>query len=123
MSTETKHLTTAQVANRLVELSRQGKVLEAEQELFADNVTCIEPSYGGPVVTGKQAAIEKGKQFAGEIEAVHGAQISEPIVVGNWFSIGWTLEATLKGKGHTKLEEICVYNVKDGQIVSQQFFY
>jgi hypothetical protein len=125
MSTETQHLTTAQVANRLVELCRQGKVLEAQQELFADDVACIEPNVPGAMQTtnGKAAAIEKGEQFAGMIEAVHGAQITDPIVVGNWFTIGWTMDVTMKGQGRSNMEEILVYKVKDGQIVSEQYFY
>jgi hypothetical protein len=123
MSTEQKQLTAAQVANRLVELCRQGKVLDAQEELFADNVSCIEPPHGGGTVTGKTAAIEKGKQFAGMIEEVHGAEISDPVVAGNWFSIAWNMEATMKGQGKQKMEEILVYQVKDGKIVSEQYFY
>jgi hypothetical protein len=124
MTTEHKHITTLQVANRLVELCRQGNVLDAQEELFADDVTCIEPPHGhSPTVNGKTAAIEKGKHFASMIEEVHGAQISDPVVAGNWFSISWTMEATMKGQGRQKLEEICVYQVKDGQIVSEQYFF
>ena len=123
MSTETTNKTTAQVANRLVELCREGKILDAEQELFADNITCIEPAHGGPVVTGKAAVTEKSKQFDAMMEEVHGGHISDPVVCGNWFSIGWMLDATMKGRGRQKLEEICVYKVENGQIVLQQFFY
>ena len=124
MTTEHKHMTTEQVAKRLLELCRQGNVLDAQEELYAEDITCIEPAHGSaPTVNGKTAALEKGKQFAAMIEEVHGAQISEPVVAGNWFSISWTMEATLKGQGRQKLEEICVYQVKDGQIVSEQFFF
>jgi len=33
------------------------------------------------------------------------------------------LDATMKGMGRMKLEEICVFEVKDGKIISEQFFY
>jgi len=36
-------MTTQEVANRLIELCRKGQILEAQQELFADNVTSTEP--------------------------------------------------------------------------------
>jgi hypothetical protein len=125
MSTEKQHLSTAQVANRLVELCRQGKVLDAQQELFADDVVCTEPAVPGgmPGTTGKEAAIEKGKQFASMIEGVHGAQISDPVIAGNWFSISWSMDVTLKGQGRQKMEEILVYKVQDGKIASEQFFF
>ena len=41
----TSTLTTQEVAARLVELCRKGQVLEAQEELFADEVTSYEPSH------------------------------------------------------------------------------
>jgi len=115
-------MTTQQVANRLVELCRQGKIEETQQELFADDCISIEPY--GPVreVKGKQEIIDKGKNFMSMVEEFHGSEISDPIVSGNHFSIGWTMEATMKGKSREKMQEICVYKVNDGKIVSEQFF-
>lgn len=118
-------MTTHQVANRLVELCRQGKVLEAQEELFSDDVESIEPagSQGAPNTKGKEAALEKGKYFANMIEEVHGAEISEPVVGGNHFAISWSMDVTMKEKGRSTMDEVCVYHVKDGKIASEQFFY
>jgi limonene-1,2-epoxide hydrolase len=33
------------------------------------------------------------------------------------------LDATIKGMGRMTLEEVCVYEVKDGKIVVEQFFF
>jgi hypothetical protein len=33
------------------------------------------------------------------------------------------LDATMKGVGRTKMDEIALYEVKDGKIVKEQFFY
>ena len=124
MSTETQHRTTAQVANRLVELVLEGKVVEAQQELFTDDVTCIEPAFtGAPALVGKAAAIEKTHHFMADVEQFHSSEITGPAVSGNWFSIGWTIDVTIKGKGRQKMEEIIVYNVKDGKIGSEQYFF
>ena len=38
-------MTTQEVANRLIEMCRKGQILEAQQELFADNVTSTEPEH------------------------------------------------------------------------------
>ena len=125
MSTEAKALTTIEVGNRLVELCRLGKVTQAQQELFADDVICIDPSHDGnpTTTTGKAAAIAKGEQFATMIEEFHGEKISEPVVAGNWFSISWSMDITMKGQGRQKMEEIIVYHVENGHIVSEQYFY
>ena len=117
-------LTTQQVANRLVSLCREGKVLEAGEELYAENIISYE-SDPSPIkeAKGKPAVREKGKQFAAGIEAHHGGKISDPIVAGNNFSITWWMDITMTGRGRTQMEELCVYEVKDGKIVMEHFYY
>ena len=119
----TQAASTQQVANRLVELGRKGQIAEIQQELFSDDVVSTEPSGDNPVAKGLVAIQEKSKKFESMLEAVHGSELTDPIVVGHWFSIGWTFDATMKGQGRQKMEEICVYQVKDGKIVSEQFFF
>ena len=123
MSTLTEVMTTPEVASRLIELCLKGQILEAQEELFADDAVAIEPTGDNPVTKGKEAIIEKSKQFAAMFEAVHSSEITEPIVVGNYFTIGWMFDVTLKGQGRQKMDEICVYQVKGGKIVLEQFFY
>jgi hypothetical protein len=121
----TQAASTEQVAKRLVELCRKGEIIPAQEELFDENVKSVETSpnhQGPPVTTGKTTVIEKGKQFSAMIEEVHGSSISDPVVAGRWFSISWLFDVTIKGMGRQKMEEICVYEVKDGKIVSEQFF-
>jgi len=33
------------------------------------------------------------------------------------------MDVTMKGMGRVKMEEVCVYKVKDGKVVSEQFFF
>ena len=116
--------TTQQVADRLISLCREGKIAEAGDELYADNIVSIEPEHGMvKSATGKQAVQEKGKQMAMAIEQRHGGSFSDPVVGGNYFSTSMILDATFKGAGRMKLEEICLYEVKDGKIVKEQFFF
>jgi|ERR1043165_202399 hypothetical protein len=116
--------TTEQVANRLVELCRKGQIFEAQQELYADDISCTEPPHApAKSAKGKTAVLEKGKQFAAMIEERHGGSFTDPTINGRYFSVGMTLDATFKGMGRNVLEEICVYEVKDGKIVAEQFFY
>jgi hypothetical protein len=98
--------------------------MEAQKELYADEIVCIEPE-GGMVphfTKGKEAVAEKGKQFASMIEERHGGSCSDPLIAGRYFTITMVLDATLKGVGRHLLEEVCVYEVKDGKIVFEQFF-
>jgi hypothetical protein len=119
-----KIMTTKQVADRLVELCRTGQIQQAQQELYDETVVSIEPA-GAPFekAEGIHAVIEKGKQFASMIEERHGGSITDPVVTGSCFSMGMILDATMKGQGRRLLEEICVYKVKDGKIILEQFFY
>jgi len=124
MTTAQKIMTTQEVANRLVELCRKGQILEAQQELFAEDVTSLEPAHAPyPAAKGKKNVLEKGKQFASMIEERHSGSFSDPIVGGNYFSIVCKLDATMKGQGRRQLEEICVFGVKDGKVISEQFFF
>ena len=118
-------MTTQQVANRLVELCRMAKIEDAQKELFADDAISIEPYEmapgSGKEVKGLQAIINKGHQFMSMVEAFHGSVISDPIIAGNHFAIAWDFDITMKGQPRTTLKEICVYRVKDGKIISEQF--
>ena len=117
-------MTTSQIADRLVALCRAGQFDAAQLELYADDAISIEPD-GTPmqVAEGLAAIQEKGRQFMASVEEMHGVTLSEPVIAGNFFSIAMTLDATFQGRGRVKMEEICVYEVDDGKIVCEQFFY
>ena len=117
-------MTTQEVASRLVELCRQGQIAEAQHELYADHAVSLEPA-GAPMaeVSGKEGIVEKAKHFQGMIEEFHGATISDPVVGGNFFSISWAMDVTMKERGRNMMQEICLYKVEEGKIVSEQFFY
>jgi hypothetical protein len=57
------------------------------------------------------------------VQQIHGLEVSDPVIAGNWFSISMTLDVTMKEYGRNTMTEICVYHVKDDKIVSEQFFY
>lgn len=121
----TKKLTTEEVADRLVEICRAGKIDEALVELFSPNSVSVEANemMGPKIVTGLAALKEKSKLFQSMLEEFHGAKISDPIVAGNHFAITWSLDATMKGQKRSTMDEVCVYKVEDGKIVLEQFFY
>ena len=66
---------------------------------------------------------EKGKKFSEMVEEMHGGYSAAPAVGGRYFSVAMGMDCTMKGMGRQKMDEIAVYEVKDGKIVKEQFFY
>lgn len=125
MATTSTKWTTREVAARMAELFRENKWAQIQDELYAEDAESIE-SNGGPglqSVTGIDAIRQKGKEFKDQVEEVHDGWISEPIVAGNFISVAMGMEVTLKGAGRFRLDEIAVYEVKDGKIIREQFFF
>ena len=117
-------MNTRQIADRLVELCRQGQYEAAQTELYAADARSIEPAGSQmPNVQGLAAIQLKGQQFMASIEQFHGTTVSDAAVAGEFFSLAMVLDVTMKGVGRMTMEEICVYRVHGGKIVSEEFFY
>ena len=123
--TKNKVLSTPEVAARFSELAREEKWFEIQDEFFTDNVRSIDPP-GSPYfgyAEGKSNVRKKGEEFVKKIEAFHGAFTSEPVIGGNYFAVGRQVDVTVQGHGRIQINQVMLYEVKDGQIVSEQFFY
>ncbi len=125
MTTTEAVMTTQEVANRFNELAQTGQWEKIQDELFAEDAVSIEPphSQGMQSAEGLPAIKEKGKQFSAMVEEMHGGYSNEPQVAGNYFAVLMGMDCTMKGMGRNKMDEIAVYEVKDGKIVKEQFFY
>lgn len=120
-------MNTEAIAKRLVELCRAGQYDEAQSELYGEEAVSIEPAGLPPGAFGNARGLseirEKGRKFTESIEAVHSSSVSDPLVAGNWFSVTMAMDVTMKGRGRISMSEVCVYGVRDGKIVHEQFFY
>ena len=117
-------MTTTEVANRFNELAQEGKFEQILGELFSQDAKSIEPEGAQfQTVQGLDQIIEKGKVWHDMVEEMHGGYTNPPIVAGNYFSCTMGMDVTVKGQGRMQMDEVCVYQVKDGKIVSEQFFY
>lgn len=113
------------VASRFNELAQTGQWDKIQDELYATNAVSIEPP-GAPglvSVEGLAAIKTKGQQFQAMVEEMHGGYCTEPVVAGNHFSVAMGMDVTMKGAGRMKMDEIAVYEVKEGKIVKEQFFF
>jgi len=114
-----------EVALQFMELARQEKWFDIQDQLFADNVRSIEPTNSPwfKNAEGKAAVRQKGENWVKRVEVAHRMHTSEPIVSGNHFAVVRDVDITVRELGRIQLSEIMLYEVKDGKIVSEQFFY
>src|SRR5258705_4516255 len=118
MTTNKKTLTTQEAAARFNELAKQEKWFEIQDELFADNVRSVDPPNSPyfKYAEGKVAIRKKGMDWVEKVEEFHGAYTTHPVIGGNHFAVGRGMDLTVKGFGRIKIDEIMLYEVKDGQI-------
>lgn len=57
------------------------------------------------------------------IEEIHGGFTNEPKVFGNHVFMEMGMDVTMKSMGRVDMKEMCSYEVKDGKIVSERFYY
>ena len=125
MTTITATMTTQEVAARFNELAQQEKWFEIQDEFFSDDVKSIEPPQAKFLhnAEGKTAVRKKGEEFVARIEVFHSGQTSAPLVAGNFFAVSRKKDMTVRGIGRIQIEQIMLYEVKDGKIIREQFFY
>lgn len=120
-------MTTQEVANRYYELSQQNQFDAIATELYSNDIVTIEPVSDDPYAmqstVGMEAKMAKDKAFGESIEEMHSGYCDAPIVSGNHFALKMGMECTMKGAGRVNMDELCMFEVKDGKIIKEQFFY
>ena len=117
-------MNTKEVAQKWKNLCDEGKNLECINELYAENVVSREmPGMPNEVISGRQNVWNKSKEWLESVEDFHASSISEPVVAGNHFTSKMSFDCTFKERGRQQMEEVCVYEVQNGKIVNEQYFY
>jgi hypothetical protein len=120
-------MTVKEIGERLVELCRQGKNLEAIYELYGKDIASIEASdspQGERVSEGVDAVKAKNEWWA-ENHEVHGASAKGPFPHGeDRFCVVFEYDVTNKPSGQRfDMQEVALYTVSGGKIVREEFFY
>ena len=119
-------MNTMEIANKLVELCRQGKNDEALTTLFSEDAVSVEafaPPGGEREAKGLAALRAKGDWWRANHE-VHSSSVTGPWPHGNRFVVGFQFDITNKPSGRRmKLDEVGLYTIEDGLIVREEFFY
>ena len=117
-------MTTQEIADRLIALCREGKFHTALEELYSKDAVSIEaqatPDFAKET-KGLEAIFEKGHKWAGMVEETKNIEVSDPVVATNSFALTMRMELVMRQHGPVDMKELCIYTVKDGKIVSEQF--
>ena len=118
-------MTINEIADRLVQLCARGQFEEAQKELFAEDAVSIEP-YASPAfekeTKGLPAILEKGQKWNSMVETMNNLEDSPSLVAEQSFAVTMHHDVTMKEQGKMDMKEICLYKVKDGKIISEEFF-
>ena len=118
-------MTTQDVADLLVKSLRAGDYDTIYKDLFSPDIISAEPE-GAPwgVAHGLEELAKRGEQFQEMVEEIHSSEISDPIVAENFIALTMKMKTTFKGSTEiANMDEVCVYEVKEGKIVKEQFFF
>lgn len=111
----------------LVRLCNEGKEAELQKKYYAPDAVSAEAvdfAGHGPESRGLDAIKAKGEWWYGAHE-VHSASAEGPFVHGgDRFSVIFQMDVTRKDSGERiQMKEVGVYQVRDGKIVREEFYY
>jgi ketosteroid isomerase-like protein len=110
-----------QIAGEMVKLIREGKNKEAKDIFYADDIVSIEGH--GNKLEGIAAIRQKSIDWAAQVSAVHSASVSEPLIAADHFSIHMKMDISYKNGHRAVMDEVAIYEVNDGKIVFEQYFF
>lgn len=116
-------MTTKEVANKFVNLCKEGKYDQA-YDMYADNAVSEEmPGMPNAITKGKENILKQFQQWSDSVEEMHGGSVGDPMVAGNHFVVPMTMDATFKERGRQTMDELCVYQVENNQITRATYHY
>ena len=105
-----------QIANRLAQLCRERKFIQAYDELYADeSVTILPVGLHIPHVKKLKTVIERIRQILSNV-IIHKIEISNPLFSGDYFALNFHVDFTLGHARRKDVQELCVCHLKDGKI-------
>ncbi len=116
-----------QVGKELIQLCQTGKGMEAIEKLYDDSIVSIEARADGALprkMQGKGEIIGKNKWWYENME-VHSMEAKGPFPHGeDRFAAVFNIDVTNKqDQQRIQMEEVGLYEVKNGKIVKEEFFY
>ena len=114
-------MTTRESVNELVQMVLTGKMMDAFDKFYDDNVS-MQENEAAPLV-GKAANREKELGMASQIKEMHEGKALAVLVDGDNAAIEWLTEFTGQdGKRH-RVHQVARQTWANGKVVKEQFFY
>ncbi|MEO6527628.1 MAG: nuclear transport factor 2 family protein [Gemmatimonadaceae bacterium] len=124
--TATTQTSVAAVATQLVALCRTGGNMEVIDRFYSPDIVSIE-SAGSEEMPAEMHGIDsiRGKNsWWMENNEIHSAAATGPFIHGEQFAVKFDYDTTFKPTGQrSMMTEMALYDVANGKIVREQFFY
>jgi hypothetical protein len=78
---------------------------------------------GRETAKGMSAIKAKSDQFQSMVEQMYGGYTREPKVFGNYIFMEMGMDVKMKDMDRMNMVEMCRYEVKNGKIVAEEFYY
>jgi ketosteroid isomerase-like protein len=105
----------------LVELTLGGRILDAFDTYYAENVTMAE-NLNAPTV-GKEANRLREIAFLESVKEWHAGAADLILVDGSHAVIHWTMDITKTDGSRVKFDQLALQTWEDGLIVKEVFYY
>ena len=99
----------------------QGKILEAFDKFYGDDVT-MQENYDPPR-EGKAACREYELAFLDSVAEFHGMELLASATGKDVSFSEWTMDVTFKEMGRVQMAQTAVRRWKDGKVASERFYY
>jgi len=105
----------------LLDYIRGGRIMEAMNEFYADDVVMEEPAYGATV--GLAANLAREQQFVDSVAEFKGFETPTVLIGEGSASYENVMDWTSTDGTEIHVEQVVVQDWKDGKIVRERFYY
>ncbi len=111
------------IGQSLVSMFNEGKFKEIEEAYWSSDVVSVE-GYGVNMAWHGRAKVEEKNAGWMADHVIHGASAQGPYVGASGFAVKFQMDVETKSTGQRQvMEEVGVYDVRDGKIVREEFMY
>ena len=107
--------------DQLNQMILEGKVLDAFEKFYADNVVMQDNDY--PPRVGKDVNRQYEEAFVNGLTEFRGAKVISTIYSDYLAVVEWWFDYTHKDYGTRNYRQLAVQRWKNGQIVEEKFYY
>lgn len=105
----------------LVDAISQGRILEAFEEFYADDVVMQENSH--PATEGKAANRVREEEFVSKVGEVFENRALAVLVDGDQSALQWVIDFRNKDGVRIRINQVAIQTWKDEKIVAERFYY